>query len=100
VIDQTAEGSYREMRRWAQVDLTVQRAKKSGDPEAIAEAEIARLDMMESYLRTDDNSSVQDVLDRVSLNEFIAVWQAIGGDANVGEVPNTPSTSGSEGTAP
>lgn len=95
----TAEpGSYRERRQFVRLLRRLKGIGQSSDPDEV----LAIFDEVEAVLlprlKTDDGTPVEDVLDKLSANEFDALLAAIALESGVGEASKAPSSAGPEGS--
>jgi hypothetical protein len=97
-IDLSAEGSYRERRRFLRLIKQLQGLKEADIGAALEVLDEAD-SLLNSRLRTDDGTSVDDALDKLSAKQFDQLLSAIAFEDGVGEASAVLSTSGTEGTA-
>lgn len=98
-IDLSQPGSYGERRRFLRLLRRLQAMNGAQDAEAV----LATLDEADELLRgrlaTDDGTPVEEVLDRISANDFDRLLSAIAFEGGgVGNASRLPSTAGPEGS--
>jgi hypothetical protein len=91
-------GSYRERRKFLRLVQRLTALKEQQDVKAILSLLDEADELLLPRLRTEDGSSVEDALDKLSANDFDGLLNAIAFENAVGEANGAPSSDGTEGS--
>ena len=79
-IDPNAPGSWRQRNEFFRLGRSIKAARDANDNIGLAAAMADFADYLQSRLRTDDSSPVDEILDRMSINEVEELMKALGNE--------------------